>query len=833
MSTSPLTRSCRDERRRALARSAKVNGLDYLEVSDDGRTVTAFFLGKAPEKVGRGQVRISGPPGARPIELDREPVIHRNPELDEDDCVEIRLAAPGSRGTYTLCLDDAGLDPLLSCLDVRFDLLCPDDLDCAAPVTCPEPVAAEPDLDYLAKDYDSFRRLLFERLSLLIPDWTERHVPDVGVTLVELLAYVGDQLSYQQDAVATEAYLRTARHRISVRRHARLVDYAVHEGCNARVLVCLGTEADQTLDLSDVRFLAELDPRRPLAPGTPEPSGVVFEPVIESSPTIDVRRAHTTIGFYAWGDRQCCLPKGATGATLVDAWVGEPDDAGDRQRALDLHAGDLLFLEEVKGPRTGNSADADVSHRHPVRLVSVEGDVDWLIDPPDGQPVVRVTWDEEDALPFPLCLSSLDHACALVTDVSVARGNVLLADHGRTVDQVLGDVEPAETRRVCCGEDRPAERRDEPAPFLAPALEQAPLSFTEPIDIPPRPAARLMAQDPRRSVASLHVLQRGPQLPEDGIDWKVTPDLLGSSPYDRDVVVEVDDEQRAHLRFGDGRHGRAPESRTSFTATYRVGNGPAGNVGAEAVAVAIHRTSSGTSDPLPVTVRNPLPAAGGTAAETLDVVRDLAPVAFRSTLQRAVTATDYAALAGRADVSGSSVQRASAVLRWTGSWYEALTTVDARGDDPASDLLLSTVASGLARYRRIGHDLVVGPAAQVALLVELSVCVRPGFQSAHVRAALLDAFGDHRLTSGRLGYFHPDNLSFGDPVTISGLTAAAHAVPGVESVQVTRLERLWEGDQGEVAAGVLRLGPDELARLDNDASRPQNGVLLLNLRGGR
>ena len=38
-------------------------------------------------------------------------------------------------------------------------------------------------------------------------------MPDLGITLVELLAYVGDHLSYYQDAVATEAYLDTARQR--------------------------------------------------------------------------------------------------------------------------------------------------------------------------------------------------------------------------------------------------------------------------------------------------------------------------------------------------------------------------------------------------------------------------------------------------------------------------------------------------------------------------------------------------------------------------------------------------------------------------------------------
>jgi hypothetical protein len=50
-----------------------------------------------------------------------------------------------------------------------------------------------------------------------------------------MLAYAADQLSYYQDAVATEAYLGTARRRTSARRHARLVDYFMHDGANARL----------------------------------------------------------------------------------------------------------------------------------------------------------------------------------------------------------------------------------------------------------------------------------------------------------------------------------------------------------------------------------------------------------------------------------------------------------------------------------------------------------------------------------------------------------------------------------------------------------------------
>ena len=88
----------------------------------------------------------------------------------------------------------------------------------------------------------SFRQLILDRLALIMPNWQETHVPDLGIALVEILAYTGDYLSYYQDAVATEAYLGTARQRITVRRHARLVDYALHEGCNSRAWVTVQTD---------------------------------------------------------------------------------------------------------------------------------------------------------------------------------------------------------------------------------------------------------------------------------------------------------------------------------------------------------------------------------------------------------------------------------------------------------------------------------------------------------------------------------------------------------------------------------------------------------------
>ena len=65
--------------------------------------------------------------------------------------------------------------------------------------------------------------------------------------------------------------------------------------------------------------------------------------------------------FYTWESRDCCLPKGATRATLRD----------DGPDASVLRAGDVLIFEERKGPETGVKEDADPAHRHAVLLTRV------------------------------------------------------------------------------------------------------------------------------------------------------------------------------------------------------------------------------------------------------------------------------------------------------------------------------------------------------------------------------------------------------------------------------------------------------------------------------
>src|SRR5690606_22525859 len=114
-------------------------------------------------------------------------------------------------------------------------------------------------------------------------------------------------------------------------------------------------------------------------------------------------------------------------------------------------------------------------------------------------------------------------------------------------------------------------------------------------------------------------------------------------------------------------------------------------------------------------------------------------------------------------------------------------------------------------------------AVPVPLRIKLEVCVRPGSLSGHVKAALLETLGARQLPGGRRGFFHPDNLTFGQRIALSRLVATAQAVAGVENARVTRLERDGLGEQGEIEQGFLQLGPFEVARVDNDARFPGNG----------
>jgi hypothetical protein len=89
------------------------------------------------------------------------------------------------------------------------------------------------------------------------------------------------------------------------------------------------------------------------------------------------------------------------------------------------------------------------------------------------------------------------------------------------------------------------------------------------------------------------------------------------------------------------------------------------------------------------------------------------------------------------------------------------------------------------------------------------------------------------------GFFHADNFTFGQPVYLSQIVATAMAVSGVRWIDTasgkgkpTRFQRWGEPAHGELAQGQIDMGRLEIARCDNDPSRPENGRLVFIMEGG-
>jgi hypothetical protein len=855
---------CDQLRRNAVAAHATLNGIDYLEVVDNDapafelrqRTLLVRLLKSVPASLSKDQMRIEGGERVRNIEIEWVAPASAPPASvsaaeqalyaalpEPDHVLLVRVKPYGDHSAYTLRLvrspldatPPQGFDPRLAEVAFSFKVECPSDFDCKHVTVCPDEPAPAPVIDYLAKDYASFRRLILERVTQLVPNWRERSAADLGVTLAELIAYAGDQISYRQDAVATEAYLDTARRRASLRRHALLVDYHMHDGCNARAWLHLTAgAASVAMGRSATRFYTRLPgvPAR-LTPDTPEDDAVlrarpvIFEPLHDAV----LHAVHNEIHFHAWGDRRCCLPKGATAATLA----GHLDD---------LVVGDALLFEEIFGPATGEAGDADPAHRHVVRLTSVrktspDDPAQPLTDPLTGEEITEIAWAAEDALPFPLCLSSVTdakHGEVFLPQVSIARGNMVLADHGYTMPdpEPLGAVSPA---RLAYPADRDKSRCQGGAPMtlpprFQPTLAQGPLTFAGTVADPTSliPGQR-RAFDPVASAAAAMRWRMEDTLPQimlEGVlgaatdPWRPRRDLLNSGSDAPEFVVEIEHDGSTALRFGDDTHGRRPESGTVFTARYRVGNGRAGNVGAESIAHVVNLDVNIQA------VRNPLPAVGGVDQEDAATLRRRAPQAFRRQ-ERAVTPEDYAEVTERY----GGIQRAAATLRWTGSWHTVFVTVDRDGGLPVDASFETDIARHVDLYRMAGHDTEFNDPVYVSLEIDLLVCVSASYFRSDVQAALLDVLGNRILADGRRGLFHPDNLSFGQTVYLSQLYAAARQVPGVASVQATKFQHQGLEDIGYLGDGFMRLARLEVPRLDNDANFPEHGVLRLNLFGGK
>lgn len=642
-------------------------------------------------------------------------------------------------------------------------------------------------IDYLAKDYQSFLTLMFDHLAMLMPDWRERHAADIGNAMVEVLAYAADYLSYYQDAVATEAYLGTARRRISLRRHARLLDFPMHEGCAARVWLCIKVIADCTIRRG-LRAIAHGSGVLPdgsfhLASSVVPPHGAVFETIEDAS----LRKEHYRMPLYSWGLRDFRLRAGATSAALLGSFPN-------------LRKGDVLIFAPGIDANDGSS---DESAAEPGQAVRLTQPPRLCRDPLTATDLTEIVWSDEDALTFdiPVPLLREQDADKAGNNAWAAWGNIVAADAGFTmpVEQLAPEKEGGQSI----------------ARLQHPGLVYA---------VPYRgdgedgcAAAEFGKIHPRDAVPAVWLESAGAPAKNDGqpeshLIWRHRSDLLASDRYAYVFVAETDNEGMTTLRFGDDEHGAKPPPGMQLRATYRVGI-PDRNIGANSIRSWVPR-------PEDVDfiggMRNPLPAFGGVQPQSAAEIRRDAPEAFRSFFPCVVEADYVAALK-----TDPRVQASVALARWIGSRRCAFVYVQRVGAAESDRAFLDSLETVLDERRILGADFILHPPAYVPLQIEMTVSVSPHYSEIAVRRNVIAAVEN---------LYRAGQLSFGDQVYLSPLIACAMEIRGVADVRVDAFHRFGKPPLGEREAGVIGIGPTEIARLDNRPERPDRGRLVVRAR---
>jgi hypothetical protein len=906
-----------DARRSAVRDSSDWNGIDYLEV----RTVPEDRVYKKPliilhcfkavSGLSSGNVLFSGGVREKNIVAEwaftAEQVISNSNNnntskvstgelilLDAlskaENPANLFVIRPSSRGdfsTYRLSLVESanvpgtpptGFDIILSQIEFSFKVECPSEFDCCACVETPsQEQLLEPAIDYMAKDYASFRKLMLDRLSLLMPDWKERNPADIGIMLVELMAYVGDHLSYYQDAAATETYLGTARRRISAKRHTRLLDYDVHDGCNARAWVCFEVNVPNLTLPKGTKLLTKTgndtspvkDVREEVVKGAE---------VFESMYPVTLYQSKNKMSIYTWGETDCWIPAGSTSITIngtgldtirVFIWENVPGKDTDKLTSyLASNFGfDWMNMAKIENSGTvitisSASQELTITLQEDIAILAIGGQTLYMFEVkkrPDDKHLVKssclrvgdvLVFAEEispsgeggdggvpnqnhrHAVRVTSAVTSIDKLTG-VNVVKIEWGqedalpfSMCIEKEGKSLSTIYGNVvlaDHGDTKMDAAPSSNMLEQRKFKDSIVAgkyyPRLDEKPLTRCGP-DF--ETTAGKGGSAASGFGYSINEVTPALQLVDANLlTWEPARDLFSSDEFASNFVVETESDSTVYIRFSEKNRDEWARQISSgtfkgFSAKYRIGNGSKGNVGAESIRrVAANSSASGI-----IQVFNPMPARGGQDPETIDSIRFHAPQAFRKQ-ERAVTEADYEEILKR----HPEVQKAAAQKRWTGSWYTMFVAIDRIGGLDVTLEFERKIIEFLEKYRLAGYDVEISSPIYVPLEICIEVCLKDGYFWGEVKEELLKEFSSKQREDRRKGFFHPDNFTFGQRLYLSRLYQVAITVAGVASAVVTKFHRWGKEPHDELDDGYIDAGPREILRLDNDANFAEYGVI--------
>lgn len=213
--------------------------------------------------------------------------------------------------------------------------------------------------------------------------------------------------------------------------------------------------------------------------------------------------------------------------------------------------------------------------------------------------------------------------------------------------------------------------------------------------------------------------------------------FLSSTASGRHYTVSVDQNDKATLQFGNGIAGQVPSG--VITVTYKTGGGAEGNVEPGAISVMVGTFTDVMSNPVTVSVTNPVRASGGRVRESHRDIQANAPVSLR-TLTRTVSREDF-------ETNAKRVAGVSRALMLTSNEYDVIQEncgtlyVVPSGGGTASGSVINAVTTMItATYpHTITFNPTVLSAAYLGITVQTSVHLRKGSVPATVKAAIVAA----------------------------------------------------------------------------------------------
>ena len=291
---------------------------------------------------------------------------------------------------------------------------------------------------------------------------------------------------------------------------------------------------------------------------------------------------------------------------------------------------------------------------------------------------------------------------------------------------------------------------------------------------------------------------------EEWTSWTVVDTFAASRPGDRHLVLDAG---AGRVRCGDSVRGRVFPAGAQVRATgYRYGGGAAGTVKARAI---------NANAPGDLVVTNPLPTSGGADAEPLTAALERIPAEL-SRHDRAVTSDDFAALARVVGVGRTECLPLFDPVRRVFGAAGVVTVVVWPAEDPqhpdaptADTALLRAVCARLDERRLVTTELYVVPPTYHRVAVSVGIAVKTGFSALAVRRWVSLVLHQYLAP---LPPFGPDaeGWPLGHRVHGPELEAAALQVDGVEFVERIRVADL---ETAPAAEGTVALAPWEVPAL--------------------